>query len=108
MPTMGSVALRYGIDDEATVRWVSGDETVPEFSGAHDTPRDRLHVVCGVSHVPLTVDPQTTRLMDDFAIRGEAMRDEQQSCPWTARELSTYTPDLTAMASAAPSEPRVA
>ena len=65
---------------------------MPAFSGAHDTPRDRLHYVCGISHVPLTTDPQTTRLMDEFVIRGEQMRDEQAECPYEARELTTSTP----------------
>ena len=93
LPSIGGVGLKHGIQDEATIRWVTGDETVPAFSGAHDTPRDRLHYVCGISHVPLTTDPQTTRLMDDFVIRGEPMRDEQTECPWTARELTTYDRD---------------
>ena len=52
-----------------------------------DTPRDRLHVVCGIEHVPLTADPQTTKLMDQFLIRGEEIRDERTDCEWTAREL---------------------
>jgi hypothetical protein len=93
MPTMGSVALRYGIDDEATVSWVSGDETVPAFSGAHDTPRDRLHYVCGVSHVPLTAAFPTTQLVDPFIIRGEPMRHADAPCPFEAKELSTYFAD---------------
>jgi hypothetical protein len=102
MPTIGSVALNYGIDTTATVSWVSGDETVPARSGASDTPSDRLHYVCGVSHVPLTTDPQTTKMMDDFVIRAEPMQDAQASCEWTGRELTTYTlPHLSAGASAA-------
>jgi pimeloyl-ACP methyl ester carboxylesterase len=109
LPSIGSVYLRNGIQDEATIRWVTGDETVPAFSGAHDTPRDRLHYVCGISHVPLTTDPQTTRLMDDFVIRGEPMRDEQAECPYQARELTTYARDLSdlAGASAGPKQPQV-
>jgi len=109
LPSIGSVLLRNGIQDEATIRWVSGDETVPAFSGAHDTPRDRLHYVCGISHVPLTTDPQTTRLMDEFVIRGERMRDEQSECPYQAREVTTYARDLSdlAGASAGPRDPRI-
>ncbi len=109
LPSIGSVALDYRIaGEQATIRWVSGDETVPAFSGAHDTPRDRLHYVCGISHVPLTTDPQTTRLMDDFVIRGEPMRDEQAECPFQAREVTTtFDRSLSAMASAGPKAPRV-
>ena len=92
--------LKNGIQDEASIRWVSSDETVPAFSAAHDTPRDRLHYVCGISHVPLTTDPQTTRLMDDFVIRGEPMRDEQSECPYEAREVTTYARDLSDLAGA--------
>ena len=82
---------------------------MPAFSAAHDTPRDRLHYVCGISHVPLTTDPQTTRLMDDFLIRGERMEDEQSECPYEAREVTTYARDLSELAgaSAAPREPRI-
>ena len=109
LPSIGSVYLKNGIQDEATIRWVTGDETVPAFSAAHDTPRDRLHMVCGISHVPLTTDPQTTRLMDDFLIRGERMEDEQSECPYEAREVTTYARDLSdlAGASAAPRRPQV-
>ena len=109
LPSIGSVALRNGIQDEATIRWVTGDETVPAFSAAHDTPRDRLHYVCGISHVPLTTDPQTTRLMDEFLIRGERMEDEQSECPYEARELTTYARDLSELAgaSAGPRQPQV-
>jgi pimeloyl-ACP methyl ester carboxylesterase len=92
MATMGAIRLSYGIDDAVAVTWTGGDETVPAFAAAMDTPRDRLHYVCGVSHVPITADPQTTRLMDGFLIRGDAMRDEQASCDWSARELSWYYP----------------
>ena len=107
VPTIGSVALSYGINDSATISWANGDGTVPQFSAAHDTPRDRLHVVCGVEHVPITADPQTTRLMDEFLIRGEQMRDEQAECEWRGQELSVYYPKtLTAMTSQA-ATPRV-
>jgi pimeloyl-ACP methyl ester carboxylesterase len=100
LPSIGAVHLKNGIQDEASIRWVTGDETVPAFSAAHDTPRDRVHYVCGISHVPLTTDPQTTRLMDDFVIRGEPMRDEQSECPFQAREVTTYARDLSEMAGA--------
>ena len=108
LPSIGAVGLKYNIGgQQASIRWVSGDETVPGFSGAHDTPRDRLHYVCGISHVPLTTDPQTTRLMDDFVIRGEPMRDEQSECPYDAREITTYDRELSALASAGPKEAQV-
>ena len=108
LPSIGAVGLKYNIGgQQASIRWVSGDETVPAFSGAHDTPRDRLHYVCGISHVPLTTDPQTTRLMDDFVIRGEPMRDEQSECPYDAREITTYDRQLSALASAGPKEAQV-
>ena len=98
LPSIGAVGLKYDIGgQQASIRWVSGDETVPAFSAAHDTPRDRLHYVCGISHVPLTTDPQTTRLMDDFVIRGEPMRDEQTECPYDAREITTYDRELSAL-----------
>lgn len=93
VPTIGSVAINYGIIDDLSVSWVSGDKTVPQFSAAHDTPRDRLHVVCGVEHVPITADVQTTRLMDRFLIRNEPMIDIADDCPWTAREVTVYHPD---------------
>ncbi len=92
MATMGAIRLSYGIDDAVAVTWTGGDETVPAFAAAMDTPRDRLHYVCGVSHVPLTTDPQTVKLTDEFLIRGERMRDEQASCDWSAREISWYYP----------------
>ena len=82
LPSIGACQLKNGIQDEARSAGSRGDKTVPAFSAAHDTPRDRLHYVCGISHVPLTTDPQTTRLMDDFVIRGEPMRDEQAECPY--------------------------
>ena len=102
VPTIGSVGIEYGVLDRLNVNWVSGDETVPMFSAAHDTPRDRLHVVCGLKHIPITADDQTTRLMDDFLIRGEKIRDERDDCPWNGQELTVYYPDqLTQMAKAA-------
>ena len=73
-------------------QWIAGDKTVPMFSAAMDTPRDRLHFVCGVEHVPLTADPQTTKLMDEFLIRGEEIRDERTDCEWTARALVVLLP----------------
>ena len=108
VPTIGAVGIVHGVQDTFAVSWVSGDKTVPMFSAAMDTPRDRLHVVCGVEHVPLTADPQTTKLMDEFLIRGEEIRDERTDCEWTARELSYFYPDsLTAMSSQAKTQPRV-
>jgi pimeloyl-ACP methyl ester carboxylesterase len=108
VPTIGAVGIVHGVQDTYAVSWVSGDKTVPMFSAAMDTPRDRLHVVCGVEHVPLTADPQTTKLMDEFLIRGEEIRDERTDCEWTARELSYFYPDtLTAMSSQAAKQPRV-
>ena len=64
------------------------------FSAAMDTPRDRLHVVCGVEHVPLTADPQTTKLMDEFLIRGEEIRDERTDCEWTGPRTVVLLPRL--------------
>jgi pimeloyl-ACP methyl ester carboxylesterase len=107
VPTIGAVGIAHGVQDTYAVSWVSGDKTVPMFSAAMDTPRDRLHVVCGIEHVPLTADPQTTKLMDEFLIRGDEIRDERTDCEWTARELSYFYPDsLTAMSSQAKA-PRV-
>ena len=58
--------------------------------------------------MPLTTDPQTTRLMDEFLIRGERMEDEQTECPYEAREVTTYARDLSDLAaSAGPRAPRV-
>lgn len=93
VPTIGSVAINYGLIDDLTVNWVSGDKTVPMFSAAHDTPRDRLHVVCGLQHVPITADVQTTRLMDRFLIRNEPIADVVDGCEWSAREVTVYHPD---------------
>lgn len=108
VPTIGAVGIANGVQDTVAVSWVSGDKTVPMFSAAMDTPRDRLHVVCGLEHVPMTADPQTTKLMDEFLIRGEQIRDERSDCEWTARELSYYYPDsLTAQSSQAKTQPRV-
>ena len=101
VPTIGAIAINYGAIDDLEVTWVSGDKTVPKFSAAMDTPRDRLHVVCGLEHVPITSDPQTTRLMDDYLIRATPMRDAQADCDWTAHELTIFHPDqLTPLASA--------
>ena len=109
VPTIGAVAINYGGSTTLEVTWVGGDETVPAFAAAMDTPRDRLHYVCGISHVPLTADIQTTRLMDDFLIRAVPMRDAQADCEWTAHELTIFHPDqITPRASAAQaSGPRV-
>jgi pimeloyl-ACP methyl ester carboxylesterase len=103
LPTIGSVELINGEDDGGYVKvdWVSGDETVPAVSGAHDAPREHLHYVCGISHVPLTKDPQTTRLMDPFIIHGEKLRDEQAECPWSAREMTVFATDKLASAAQA-------
>lgn len=90
VPTIGSIAFNYGIVDTLTVNWVGGDVTVPMASAVHDTPADRLHVVCGHEHVPITAAADTTRLMDDFLIRNEPIRDERTGCDWTARELTVY------------------
>lgn len=102
VPTMGAIKISYGtIEDDLEVTWVSGDQTVPMRSAAHDTPADRLHVVCGITHVPLTADVQTTRLMDRFLIRNEPMIDIGDDCEWSAREVTVYHPgDLTPMANA--------
>ena len=95
VPTPGTVTLTSGPfgDDTIAINWVSGDQTVPAVSGAHDTPRDRLHYVCGSTHMPLTTDPQATRLLDPFLIHGTPMHDEQSECNWTGKEVSYYVPD---------------
>jgi pimeloyl-ACP methyl ester carboxylesterase len=95
-PTVGSVDLRYGIDDQpdtALVNWESGDETVAARAAAADVPRDRLHYVCDQKHVPITVAYATLRLVDDFLIRGKPMHDEVSDCPFQARELSAFVLD---------------
>jgi hypothetical protein len=108
--TIGKVELDHRLGDLLKVTWTSGDETVPQRSAAHDTPPDRLHVVCGLTHVPITAAPETTELMDEFLIRAEPMKPGAKACPWVAEETSIYLPDLTmptARASRARTEPRV-
>jgi hypothetical protein len=102
VPTIGRLAIDYGIIDELEVEWTSGDETVPQRSAAHDTPPDRLHVVCGLTHVPMTTAPQTTALMGEFLIRAEPIKPGPERCDWTAQEVTVYHPDqLTPIAGAA-------
>jgi pimeloyl-ACP methyl ester carboxylesterase len=108
LPTPGSVSITPGLlEDRFDVEWVSGDETVPARSGAHDTPSDRLHYVCGISHVPLTTAEPTTRLVDPFIIRGEPMEPAGGECEWSGRELTVYHLDNLARASAGASAPRI-
>ena len=74
-------------------RGSSGDETVPAFSAAMDTPRDRLHYVCGISHVPLTTDPQTTQ--PDGRVPDPRRADARRAgatATGSARELSGLPP----------------
>jgi len=111
-PTPGSIAITHYPFGGGTfeVDWVSGDETVPAVSGAHDTPSDHLHYVCGISHVPLTTAEPTTRLVDPFIIRGEPMDDLNDApCSMDAKESTVYHPDsLSTLALPAQAgEPRV-
>ncbi|MDA0167842.1 alpha/beta fold hydrolase [Solirubrobacter taibaiensis] len=108
--TIGSIGIKHDLVPRLEVDWVSGDETVPQRSAEHDTPADRLHVVCGLTHVPITSAPETTTLMDEFLIRAEKMGKGSESCNWTAKELTVYYPDdLTPVvrASQAKAQPRV-
>ncbi len=109
VPTPGSVTLTSSVGgDSIAVNWVSGDQTVPAVSAAHDAPRDRLHYVCGITHVPLTADPQTTRMLDPFLIHGTPMKDAVPQCDWSGKEVSYYVPDdLDSATASQASGPRV-
>ena len=108
VPTIGAVGIGHGVLDSCAVEWVTRRQDRADVLGREDTPRDRLHVVCGVEHVPITADPQTTKLMDEFLIRGEKIRDGRTDCEWTARATVVLLRDsLTATSSQAKTQPRV-
>jgi hypothetical protein len=108
LPTIGSVEIEH-LDDGGTftVHWVSGDETVPAKSGAHDTPADRLHYVCGISHVPLTTSQPVTSMLDAFILRDIKMPEGPGECDWSAREVSVFNYKALARAAQGGGAPRV-
>lgn len=92
LPTIQEVELDYGIMDQVEVRFGPGDHTVPERSAAFDAPADKLHYVCGISHVPLTADLMTTHIMDRWIQNGEPMKtgEDPASCPVDATEIKVF------------------
>ncbi|MTD45078.1 hypothetical protein GKE82_12445 [Conexibacter sp. W3-3-2] len=92
MATITDVKLLYGADERVEATFGEGDQTVPLKSAEFDAPADRLHHVCGISHVPLTADPQTTAMIDPFVTMGEPVRPNPQGrdCPVAATVVNVY------------------
>lgn len=97
VPTVQSVELRYGIFDSIGLAFGPGDKTVPEKSARFDAPEDKTHVVCGIAHVPLTGDIQTTSMVDDWVQTGRPVKPNPRGdapCPTEGAVIEVYDSDV--------------
>lgn len=94
MATIVGVRLVYGADERVEATFGDGDETVPLRSSRFDAPDDKVHFVCGISHVPLTADAQTTEMVDDFVAKGDPVKPNPRGntdCSLDATVINVYS-----------------
>jgi pimeloyl-ACP methyl ester carboxylesterase len=89
------------------IAWANGDETVPRRSAGigGTVPPDRLHIVCGISHLDLARDRAVTGRIGDFLRSGAPIAGTDDDCPAQGVEISIFRRLLgPASASAGPAD----
>ena len=84
-----------------TAWYMSGDGTVPLVSATEGASEGKsaavpIHYVCKVGHVALPGDPGVQSRIEDFLLKGEAIKDPQgaatENCPYTGVSMRIFEP----------------